>query len=137
MLTEIEKEKTRYHMGYLNVAPAASIQYGIPRPLQTIFLLETAMSNLMVVAEPRVRSILSILDSIECKLVESINRLAATKLAELTLRDDEPQRLEQEYDRWSGRLADLFGVMRYPYSQRFGGTGTSSNSGARNVPVSG
>src|SRR5690348_18082117 len=44
-----------YHMGYLQVSPAASITYGIPAPIQTMFLVEAAMDRLLVNAEDRVR----------------------------------------------------------------------------------
>ncbi|KKK54507.1 hypothetical protein LCGC14_3083990, partial [marine sediment metagenome] len=43
-LTEAEKERVRYHLGYLQVSAAASIQLGIPRPLQTVFLLEQGLN---------------------------------------------------------------------------------------------
>lgn len=134
-LTDADKERVRYHTGYLAVSPAASLSYGIPRPLQTVFLLETAMANLIEAAVARVQHIIQILDDIETKLVEAQDRLAAAKLGELELRtgeagQSEPDLLEREYVRWAMRLADILGVPLYPYAKRFASVHT-----AVNVPV--
>ena len=118
-LTEAEKERVRYHLGYLQVSAAASIQLGIPRPLQTVFLLEQGLNNVIENAIPRVRRILNVMDNVENKLEESQDRLAAKQLDSLQLRDNEPDMLEKEYVRWGYRLADLFGVPIYAYSNRY------------------
>jgi hypothetical protein len=125
-LTDEEKEKVRYHLGYLATSFAPSISLGIPRPLQTVFLLEQGLTLLVNgFAVNRVRCILKILDDLECKLVGGVTTLAAETLGELTLH---PLRergktftdsLEDEYRRWAGRLADIFGVPLYPYAARF------------------
>ena len=129
---EREKERIRYHLGYLAVSLAPSIQFGIPRPLQTVFLLETAMTNLVEGAVDRVRRILAIMDGIESKLVDAQDRLAATKLDSLTLREDEPDQLDREYARWGYRLADILGVPIYAYSLRYR---NAAAQGAGNIPV--
>lgn len=127
-----EKERARYHLGYLAVAPAASIQYGIPRPIQTMFLVETALNNLLEEATDRVRRILKILDDTEVRLVECQERLAASALDALKLRENEPDLLEREYVRWALRLADILGCPIYPYSTRFRAfSGTKAGS----IPV--
>ncbi len=131
-LNDAEKERIRYHLGYLEVSGAASIQLGIPRPLQTVFLVEQAMNLVIENAIPRVRNILGVMDRIETKLCESLDRLAAKQLDSLTLRENEPDLLEREYVRWGMRLADLFGVPLYPYSQRYKG---KLGSQAGNIPV--
>ena len=129
-LTQEEKERIRYHLGYLSVQPASSMQFGQPRPVQTLFLVESAMNNLLEVAEGRLRNMLDILDRIECHLVDGLDRLAAKRLDGIELNNKEPDMLEHEYKRWAGRLADLLGVPLYPYSKRFG-----PEMGAGNVPV--
>ncbi len=118
-LTDQEKERVRYHMGYLGVSGAASIQFGIPRPLQTVFLIEQAMNNLIEAALPRVRRIIRIMDNTEDKLEQSQDRLAAKQLDQLQLRENEPDMLEKEYVRWGYRLADILGAPIYPYSLRY------------------
>lgn len=115
-----DRGRIKYHLGYLAVQPAASIQFGIPRPIETMFLIEDAMSQLIDDGWniENVLRILGILDKIECLLVAALPALAATKLANLEPREDHPQALELEYNRWAQRLADIFGVPMYPYSQR-------------------
>jgi hypothetical protein len=135
-LTDQEKERVRYHLGFMQVQPAASIQLGLPAATQTSFLIENAMNNLLPAAVPRVQRILQTLDGIEGKLVEAQDRLAASQLGDLVLRGSEQGQtetdlLEREYRRWTGRLADIFGCHRYPYSERSQGGGLVSGA----IPV--
>lgn len=130
-LTTAERERVRYHLGYLQVQPAAAMTFGLPRPIQTLFIVESAMERILEVAIPRVRRILDVLDKVECRLESAQARLAATQLGDLHLRDGEPDLLEREYDRWARRLADIFGVPLYPYAKRF------QSSRAGNVSVVG
>jgi len=132
-LTPQEKERTRYHLGYLNVQLAGSVQFGLPRPIQTVFILEQAMDSLILETVPRVRAMLDTLDQIECRLIAAQGRLAASSMGELKLRDNEPDLLEKEYFRWGGRLADTLGVPFYAYSNRYKGGGSK----AGNIPVVG
>lgn len=131
-LNDAEKERARYHLGYLEVSGAASIQLGIPRPLQTVFLVEQAMNNVIEAAVPRVRKIIGVMDRIEDKLCEALDRLAAKQLDGLILRDNEHDMLEREYVRWGRRLADLLGAPIYPYSERYR---AYSGSAAGSIPV--
>jgi hypothetical protein len=117
--TDEEKERIRYGLGYLSVSPASALQFGQPRPVQTLFLVELAMNNIMSVAEDRVKRYLGVLDGIECRLVEALDRLAATSLDGLSLRADETDQLEKEYYRWASRIADVLGVPMYGNSDRF------------------
>jgi hypothetical protein len=129
-LTPAEKERVRYHLGYPETNPSASIQLGIPRPLQTMFLVEAALNYVMPEAEFRIRHLVAVMDGIEQQLVEAQPRLAATKLDELTLREDETTRLEYEYVRWGCRLADVLGVPIYAYSTRYMGKVGSTVAGS-------
>lgn len=132
MLTDDEKERVRYHLGYPQVQPAAAMTFGLPTPVQTLFLVDSAMNRLIQHAEDRVRKILTILDGIEDKLVDAQDRLAAERLEELTLREDEPNRLEAEYLRWAQRLANMLGVPPYPYSDRFARSARGATVPVRN-----
>lgn len=131
VLTPAEKARTRYHLGYLGVQVADSLAFGQPVPIQTLFILEAAMDNLILEHVPKVRSLLDVLDGIECRLIAAADRLAASALGELKLRDNEPDQLEEEYFRWAGRLADILGCPFYAYSNRFKGKGPSGGS----IPV--
>ena len=118
-LTQEERQQVRYFLGYVSVSPAASINFGMPRPIQTLFLVELAMDYLLPVGEAKVRQIIGIMDGIECRLVDAQDRLAAKSLDNLTMRPDETDALENEYYRWGGRLADTLGVPFYAYSNRY------------------
>lgn len=131
-LNEAEKERARYHLGYPEIQGAASIQFGIPRPIQTAFLVEHALNNIIGAAEDRVRRILGVMDGIEDQLTDAQPRLAAEKMDELTIRKDEADALEREYVRWGSRLADVLGVPIYPYSARYR---TALSGGAGSIPV--
>lgn len=139
VLTDEEKARVRHHTGYPEVQAAASIQYGLPKPAQMAFMIELAMENLMPIAVPRVRSILQILDDLEQQLVDAQAYLVADQLEELKLAGSGDgqnrlitDRLENEYRRWAGRLADVFGVPLYPFSARFA---NGAGSRVKNVPI--
>lgn len=135
-LTDAERERCRYHMGYPNVSAASSLAFGIPLAIQPQFLLENAFDKVREESIPRVRELLQVLDSIESQLIRAQKYLAAAAIGELLLRPSiagqtHTDLLEREYRRWSSRLADLLGVPLYKYSTRFG------NSGPGNIPVRG
>jgi len=133
LLTDAEKARVRYHLGYLASGFAASLQYGLPRPVQTVFMLEEAMTGLVESnALDRVRKIVCILDKIEDKMVCAVDQLGVEKLGEISLRGNHADLLEKEYDRWSSRLADIFGVPKYPFSVK-----TQRRGPGTVVPVSG
>lgn len=118
--TPRDRSRVKYHLGYLAVAPAASIQFGIPRPIETLFLVEDALNNIIDDGfnVQNVLRILGILDGVECRLVAFQDYLAANQLGNLTVNPDKMDNLEQEYIRWQGRLGDILGVPIYPYTRR-------------------
>lgn len=133
MLSDQEKERVRYHLGYIETSLAATLQYGIPRPQQTAFLLELALERLVdPFAVERCRGLLNTLDSIECKLRESADYVVAESIGQMKLHPLASRgklasdSLESEYVRWAYRLADMLGVPVYAFSQRFrrGGPGS-------------
>jgi hypothetical protein len=86
-LSDTDKERIRYHTGYQNVSPAASIQLGFPRASQASFLVEAAMERLLPPTVSRVLSIVTNLDTIEAQMMEANRRLKAQQLGELKLRN--------------------------------------------------
>lgn len=90
------------------------------------------MTKLLENSLEHVRKLLVVMDGIETKLIDAQDRLAATKLEDLTLREDEPEKLEAEYRRWGYRLAELVGAPVYVYSARYRASGSSS---VTSVPV--
>lgn len=133
-LSESDKARCRYHLGYPQVQPAASIVFGVPRPIQTAFLLEQAMNFVLESAVDKILQILTIMDGVECRLQAAQDRLAAQKLDTLELRTDECGQLETEYQRWGFRLADVLGVPVYAYSTKYRGAATGKPS-AGSIPV--
>ncbi len=127
-LTESDKERVRYHLGYLNVDPAASIALGFPAATEPGFLVERAMNRInSAYAVARVQRILAILDSIEAQMTDALIRLQAVKVDEITIRNSrdevvEQDELEHEYRRWGRRLANQLGVPVNPLSERYGGS---------------
>ncbi len=124
-LTDQDKERIRYHTGYMETSFAASLQLGIPRPVQTVFLLENGMGLLTEVnAVARVRCILDVLDGIEKQMVLATKTAGTARVGNVEMRgakagETHGDLLEREYVRWAGRLADVFGIPLYPYSARF------------------
>jgi len=121
-LSDTEKVRIRYHLGYPNVTAIASLNAGIPIPLQTLFLVENAMDRVIDEALPIVRTHIQTLDNIECQLVEGQRNLAVNRLGDMEIRREHLDQLEGEYRRWANRLADTLGVPLYPYSSKLKST---------------
>lgn len=119
MLSDADKERARYHCGYMTVTVATSFAFGIPQLTETQFLIEDALTRVMVQSEFRVLNILDRLDRIECKIDGAVDELFARKVDGLEINLDQPDMLEKEYVRQASRLCDMLGVMPYPYSKRF------------------
>lgn len=125
-LTDQDKERVRYHLGYMAPSFAASLSFGLPRPIQTMFIVEQAMVQTVEPnAVARIRCLLDTLDGIEKQLLSVPRALGAERVGNITLRGGDPGKshgdlLEREYVRWAGRLADVLGAPLYPYSARFG-----------------
>jgi len=132
-LTAAERTRCRYHLGYLNASFAGSASWGLPRPIQTIFILEDAMGLVIEDAIGIVRDLIARLDETENQIFDAQIRLAAERLGSLTLRADEIERLQSAYVMWANRLADTLGVPLYAYSSKFKSIGMG---GAGNIPRS-
>ena len=127
-LSEADRARARYHLGYLNVEPVSSIALGFPSAQQPMFLFERAADRIMPEAMSRILCILNTLDAIEGQMREALCRLKVQQVGEVKIRNtnDEPTEqdlLEKEYLRWAKRLADDFGVPLNPFSERFRGGG--------------
>ena len=125
MLTDPEKARVRYHLGYPQTDGMASIQLGIPKATQTGFLCELAMNLLTdVQALATCREILSNLDKIDSALITALCQIGVASLGEIKLHPLAQQgqlstdSLRKEYTHWADRLADLLGTPKYPYSTR-------------------
>jgi hypothetical protein len=131
VLSDPEKNRIRYHTGYLVTTMVASVQLGFPRATQPMFLVEQAMNLIPDDAIGLIRERVAILDSTETRMVQAQARLAADQLGNLKIREKEILQLRGEYRYWAQTLADLLGVPLNTYSFRFRGLG----GGGLNIPV--
>lgn len=130
-ISDADKERARYHLGYMTVTVASSFAFGIPQVTEVQWMFEDSIGRVMAASEQRVISILDKLDEIECLLFQSSKELFARRAGDLEPNLSQPDDVEREYVRWAKRLADMLGVIPYPFSQRF----TSQLVGAGNVAV--
>lgn len=126
-LSTLEKARTRYHLGYMGVGMAGSLTFGLPRPGQTMFMVEIAMQQILPEHEGMLRDLITKCDLIEEKMFAATDRMSATRLGEISLRQDETDALEREYVRWAQRLADVLGVPLYYWSSKFRGGVTNGS----------
>jgi hypothetical protein len=138
-LSDADRDRVRYHLGYQSTSAAASVQLGIPRSTPTMFIVESAMDKLLDFAVPRVQRLLDRLDAIESRLEDSLDYLAAESIEGIRLRsttpgESHPDALEREYLRWAQRLADVLGTYPNSCSPRFNRGGPRR---AGNIRVSG
>lgn len=124
-LSEEEKSRTRYHLGFPNIGNATILALGFPAAGHPSFLLESAMQQILPAAEPNFRSVLNQCDCIEKQLAEARSRLKASTAGNVILRGrEELEDLEDQYAYWTDALVDIFGVNKNPFSkkhQRLGG----------------
>lgn len=119
MLSDANKERARYHLGYMQVTTASSFGFGIPQATETQFMFESALQRLQANAEPRFISILDKLDEIECRLFRSSEELFAKRAGDLEPNLEQPNDVERELVRWACQLAQMLGIAPYPFSERF------------------
>lgn len=127
-----EKEAIRYHLGYPNIGEATGLTAGVPQARQFLFLVEDAMNRVLPEAEARVRTIVGSLTNIEQQLIDGQCYLKGESVGDIKVRQDHLDRLEQEYARWSSRLADILCVPKYAFSAR---SKVSASRGVRTVPL--
>lgn len=123
ILSEEEKARIRAHLGYPQSEAVTNIALGIPALTQVAFVLEGQMNRVPESRMMIARTLLGRLDLIEQRLFESVDYLAAEKVDEIVINIEQPNHLEREYIRWVDRLADFFGAVKNPYSDRWTGAG--------------
>lgn len=118
-ISEADKARARSHLGYMAVTTASSFAFGIPQLTQTQWMLEDAITRVRTESEARVVELLNRLDCIDDALFAAHGDLFAKRIEGLEVNLEQPDALEKEYARWAQRLADLLGVMPYPFAPRF------------------
>jgi hypothetical protein len=118
-ISDADKQRARKHLGYMGVTVASSFAFGVPQLTTTQYMLESAIERVMAVAEADVVKLLDRLDCIDEALFQAHGDLFAVRVADLEMNLGQPDALEIEYARWAQRLADMLGVMPYPFAPRF------------------
>jgi hypothetical protein len=131
LLTEEEKVRVRYHLGYVNVGQASTFVLGTPASVDVSFILENAFLKILPAALSLVRELIGKCDACDAQLLEDMPNLAVDAVCDIKLRSDEMQQLDMRYERWRTALANCFGVYPNPYDKRTIGGPTL------NVPVLG
>lgn len=131
VLSEEEKARVRYHLGYPQTDPISSIQLGVPGAGQPQFLVEGQLERIPESAIGIIRGIIARCDSTDQRILESQERLAAKSVDEVDLNPDEPNLLRQEYRFWVQKLADNIGAPINAYASAFQAGGRAS----LNIPV--
>lgn len=137
MLDPSEKERVKYHMGYGGQSTAAGLAYGLPVPVQTLFLVESALDRMNTISEDRIRRLVTVLDGIECKMIDAQEYLVANQVDAIQIREDHIEKLEEEYYRWACRLADVMQSPLYPGAEKFRKFMGGGKGMAGSIPVRG
>ena len=131
VLTEEEKNRIRYHGGYLVVDPASAIIIGIPAATQPAFLVEQAMEHIPESAVAIIRNTVAKCDITENNIMLAQTRMVARSVDEIDLNPEEADQLRGEYRFWVQKLYDILGAPINAYASAF-------QSGGRpplNIPV--
>lgn len=110
--SEAERVSIRRHLG-LNSAAAANYPW-----IEVFHAVNDVLTNTPAATETEARSILTRLTDIETRLSGALDRLQASAVGSIRLRDDETSQLRGELRRWRGELSTLLGV---PMARRPGG----------------
>jgi hypothetical protein len=124
-LLEEERVRIRSHLGYLNVADAATFVLGVPSSVQTQFIVEGAMNRVLESALPLLRQILTHLDTLRGQRMEAGELLDVKRLGDIEIDPALQKKRTAEYDEWVEELANLIGAMRNPFDKRLVGRGIS------------
>ena len=118
MLTEEEKGRIRYHLGYPNIQQNTQIALGFPAAGHTQFILETAMNRIRPSGEPLLRRALNECECIDAQLAQARRqRIQTAAVSDIILRGpEELSALEDQYDLWTDKLCDILGCTKNPFS---------------------
>ena len=125
-LSDNEKVRIIWHLGYLATSRAASIQLGFPRANQTLFLVESAMELTSTPMEGIVRDNLEACDQAERDEREARRRFKVSKVADVTFNPDEARQRRDAYWDEAVGLASILGVPINTMDGKWAGRGNNS-----------
>ena len=128
-LTELERARIRRHLGYQSWANLAlAWGFSFPTGVEPQFYVNDAMNRLTDEGLELVREDMRQCDAIESQLKDSIKRLKAAKVGDITLNPDEPDALRGELRKWRDQLANDFGAFINPFKHESGGSGSRNGT---------
>lgn len=119
VLTEEEKARVRYHLGYPQTDPVASIQLGVPAAGQPQFTVELQMNRIPNSAIATIRSLVGRCDVTEQAIFDCQSRMVAKSVDEVDLNPEEANMLRTEYRYWVQKLSDNLGAPINAYASAF------------------
>ncbi len=115
-LTEIEKSKILRFLGFPDWATLAlSWSISFPTAIEPQYQIQDAFYRMSDEALELIREDMRQCEAVESQLKESIKRLKASKVGEITLNPDEQAALRGELNHWKAQLANDFGTILNPY----------------------
>lgn len=124
-LTDVEKVKIRYHLGYPGFGRVASASGGIPVLRSPDFMVDLRLTQITDDGTlALLRFLLSECEKAEERISHSSDELSAEQVGTIKLRGSQRgQRItdlrEDEHTRWAQRMADLLCVELYAFAPRF------------------
>lgn len=123
-LSDDEKERVRYHMGYHGIEFKTSLTLGTPSVTQSLFILESALGDLQPVAEKSVRRAVQELDCLEDLMSKAtatveVKSTGGASAGGVRFRDgyETWDILDGQYARWLTKLGDTLGSPLAPFGQ--------------------
>jgi hypothetical protein len=120
LVTDDEKNRVRWHLGYHLVESVATFALGVPAAMQTTFMIEGAMNRILSTpgAIEKFRQTLERLDCIENEIMCGIDLASVDVLDTITVRKDRLRELARYYRLFQSALANALGVVPNPWDQR-------------------
>lgn len=131
VLTEEEKNRIRYHGGYLLTDPASAIILGIPAATQPAFLVEQALNHIPDSAVAIIRNLVAKCDITENNILSAQSRMVARSVDEVDLNPEEADQLRGEYRFWVQKLYDTLGAPLNAYASLY----QSGGKMPLNIPI--
>lgn len=118
VISENDKVRARFHLGYLNVEQAQTFVLGIPAAVQTTYMIEGALNRILPQALDKFIELLDRLDCVECELWGGMDLASVNKIAEIEVNPTRRKELAGYYQVARQGLANLLGIIPNPYDQR-------------------
>lgn len=115
-LSDQDRGRALYHLNYALLATPTALSLGDPTVTQAKFLVEQNMLNFDDKHEGLVIQTLDRLDCIESEMDAVRGALIISRSGDTEFRDDALPQLEEQYERWQFRLANILAGQPNPVS---------------------